>query len=511
MRRLNAALAALTVTATVLTGTGAAATTGFPALPLGASDLPEQRSVRRLAPGVELHSIVRGRVDARDVFTVSAGFGVTGLEAIEQKVRAAGFEPRRERAGTAGWVVRVGRFATLAQADALLPALRAAGLSPRTDNTLDDGVATDGPWRVNLLVVDPARFGGEVRGVLANDAVAGRETTSAMAERAGALAAVNGGYFTIDGTRDVPGPWLEGTDGDPAGISVIDGEVLSESVGDRPALVLRNDRAQVRRLRTDLELVGPSRVQVTGLNRTPGLVVNCGGVGTLPAAHDYTCGNPDEVVVFSPAFGAALPTGPGYQVELDRAGRVIAVGTRGGANPAPGHQVVQATGTAAEGLQRTATVGTRWTTRERVVDTETGTPLPLTKRTTVINGGPLLVDDGEIALDPARDGWSPEPIAGSARAEFFWRWYERRNPRTAAGVLPDGRLVLMQCDGRAPGWSAGLSIAETAQVMAGLGVRSAVNLDGGGSSTAVANGQIVNRPSDTAGERPAGDAIVLVP
>jgi exopolysaccharide biosynthesis protein len=116
-----------------------------------------------------------------------------------------------------------------------------------------------------------------------------------------------------------------------------------------------------------------------------------------------------------------------------------------------------------------------------------------------------------VAIDPARDGSSPEPIAGAAKAEFFWRWYERRNPRTAAGVLPDGRLVLPRSDGRAPGWSAGLTIGETADVMAALGARSAINLDGGGSSTVVTDGQVINHPSDIAGERPAGDAIVLVP
>jgi exopolysaccharide biosynthesis protein len=72
-------------------------------------------------------------------------------------------------------------------------------------------------------------------------------------------------------------------------------------------------------------------------------------------------------------------------------------------------------------------------------------------------------------------------------------------------------MVLIESDGRAPGWSAGLTIDETARLMAAFGADEAINLDGGGSSTMVADGALVSRPSDAAGERPAGDAIVITP
>jgi exopolysaccharide biosynthesis protein len=42
-----------------------------------------------------------------------------------------------------------------------------------------------------------------------------------------------------------------------------------------------------------------------------------------------------------------------------------------------------------------------------------------------------------------------------------------------------------------------------------LGLRDALNLDGGGSTTMVINGEIVNRPSDAAGPRPVSDAILV--
>jgi exopolysaccharide biosynthesis protein len=44
-----------------------------------------------------------------------------------------------------------------------------------------------------------------------------------------------------------------------------------------------------------------------------------------------------------------------------------------------------------------------------------------------------------------------------------------------------------------------------------LGLRSALNLDGGGSTTMVAGGRIVNHPSDPTGPRPVSDALLVLP
>ncbi|RIQ13635.1 hypothetical protein DY240_25720 [Jiangella rhizosphaerae] len=234
--------------------------------------------------------------------------------------------------------------------------------------------------------------------------------------------------------------------------------------------------------------------------------------GTSPAhGNDYTCGNAHEPVAFTADFGAALPTGPGYQVRLDAQDRVVEVApVRGGAEPAAGTVVLQATGDAAAWLAEHGTAGARLVLDTDVVDGDTGRRVPLRPGASVVNGGPLLVEDGATALDPVRDGWSPATLAGTARADFYWRWYVRRNPRTAAGVLPDGRLVFVVVDGRQVGRSVGLSITETAELMRSLGVDEALNLDGGGSSTVVTEDGVVNTPSDPV-ERPVGDAVVLLP
>ncbi|MDA0841352.1 MAG: phosphodiester glycosidase family protein [Planctomycetota bacterium] len=85
---------------------------------------------------------------------------------------------------------------------------------------------------------------------------------------------------------------------------------------------------------------------------------------------------------------------------------------------------------------------------------------------------------------------------------------EQRHPRTALGLDREGRfLVLVAVDGRQPGYSEGMSTRELAELMLELGCASALNLDGGGSTSMVLRDEhgelrIMNRPSDRTGPRP---------
>ena len=73
---------------------------------------------------------------------------------------------------------------------------------------------------------------------------------------------------------------------------------------------------------------------------------------------------------------------------------------------------------------------------------------------------------------------------------------EGRYPRAALGVS-DGSLVAVACDGRRSNVDGGLSMGELADVMVELGAESAINLDGGGSTTLVHRGHLLNRPYST--------------
>lgn len=92
-----------------------------------------------------------------------------------------------------------------------------------------------------------------------------------------------------------------------------------------------------------------------------------------------------------------------------------------------------------------------------------------------------------------------------------------RHPRSAIGIKPDGKVILLTIDGRNSN-SAGASLIELTKIMKWLGCTSAINLDGGGSSTLWINGfpenGIVNFPCDNkqwdhAGERNVANVILL--
>jgi hypothetical protein len=77
-----------------------------------------------------------------------------------------------------------------------------------------------------------------------------------------------------------------------------------------------------------------------------------------------------------------------------------------------------------------------------------------------------------------------------------------RQPRTAVGLDREGKtLLLLVADGRQPLYSEGVTLKELAAIMAGYGMDAALNLDGGGSSTMVAEGwlgfpKVLNSPID---------------
>ena len=94
------------------------------------------------------------------------------------------------------------------------------------------------------------------------------------------------------------------------------------------------------------------------------------------------------------------------------------------------------------------------------------------------NGGfPLLVNGGRVA------------------AKYCSSSFCLRNPRTAVGINSRGRVLLVTVDGRSR-TSVGMSFVEEARLMRHLGAVEAMNLDGGGSTTMVVNGTVVNHPSD---------------
>ena len=108
--------------------------------------------------------------------------------------------------------------------------------------------------------------------------------------------------------------------------------------------------------------------------------------------------------------------------------------------------------------------------------------------------GPGLVENGTVTV-------SQDEEVGKAMAS---------NPRTAIGLIDSNHYVFVVSDGRTDE-SEGLSLHELAQFMQSLGVTTAYNLDGGGSSTLYFNGQVINHPTTNGSikERGVSDIVYI--
>lgn len=108
--------------------------------------------------------------------------------------------------------------------------------------------------------------------------------------------------------------------------------------------------------------------------------------------------------------------------------------------------------------------------------------------------GPAPVENGEIVVNTKSE-------VGQSMAS---------NPRTAIGIIDENHYIIIVSDGRTSE-SQGLSLYEMAEVMKSYGVKTAYNLDGGGSSTMYFNGQVINKPTTNGNisERAVSDIVYI--
>ena len=84
-----------------------------------------------------------------------------------------------------------------------------------------------------------------------------------------------------------------------------------------------------------------------------------------------------------------------------------------------------------------------------------------------------------------------------------------RHPRTMIGLDASRAIWLVAVDGRQPDHSIGMTFDDLQRLCDRLLLTDALNLDGGGSTTMVVKGEIVNKPSDAAGPRPVSYALLV--
>jgi hypothetical protein len=331
-----------------------------------------------------------------------------------------------------------------------------------------------GPVAVQLLRLDLARV--DLGIALAQDTVLGLETVPDMARRSEADAAVNAGFFLPTG--------------EPAGLLKIDGELVSEMDRHRGAVALLPGRfAHTARLLFD-QVSAHVEVDVGRGRQRRAIAVD---------AVDTVRG-PGALVLFTPRFWSdtQTPCDGGTEILLD--GRPLGVSERRDglcASAIPRNGGVLAAGPKVEPGRIAGLAPGRAVRVRAVYETLNGTrPSDWDAAPNVVGGVGLLALGGRMIGD-----WRAE----GARTGFD----TERHPRTIIGTGADGHVWLITVDGRNQAISLGMSFTELQRLAGRVGLGDALNLDGGGSTTMVVRGTVVNHPSDATGPRRVSDAIVV--
>ena len=339
-----------------------------------------------------------------------------------------------------------------------------------------------GPWRVNVLTIERAAARGHLRVTHGPD-LSRTEPTTELVRLSGALAGVNASFFDI-GTR---------YPADPVGLGLYGGRLLSEPATTSVApnesdLVVdaRTNRLSYGRHTWSGSVTnrGTGRVQrLEFLNHAPAVPVGCRRM-----ADQTRCTRAGDVSFLTRAFAARTPAGRGVEVVLDGVGCVVRTARTRGTVLTGRQTSLQATGRDTSSLLRVRSGGCL--DRSVRLFAADGHRLALGRWAFGVSGRHRIAADGRVTVPT---GTGP----------FF-----DRNPRTVVGTTGTGRILIVTVDGRRT-TSVGTTMEETAALVRGLGLRDAVNLDGGGSTTMSVRGALVNQPSGSA-ERPVGDALVYV-
>ncbi len=388
-------------------------------------------------------------------------------------------------------------FASAAEA-AITREFRASNtltLSPGIDYAVGTMKTTGGRRQaVRVGTIETLRSDVQIKSVLSNDRVVRRDVVSKMAIKKSrpwreAMLATNGDMSTRDRVDAYAAP---------QSMAVSGGELLLAQACTRPTLGIDADgTARIGDVRTLVTATLPGRSIEKQIHR-----VN-------------THRDDGHVVLFTKRFASSTRTkSGGIEVVLDledtlrpngsQAAKVIQV-RRGAGNTRlrRGQAVLSVKNRAA-----------KW-----VYDLRVGQRLQL--NTTVVRN----VDNRcGGTIEPA-DNWSRivEAVGGNqftarngkiaAPSAAAYRPSVQRHPRSGVGVTDDGHVLMITVDGRQPGYSVGVTLAEMGELMISLGAKDAFNLDGGGSAAMARRMlrsdqiKVANRPSDGQ-QRPATQAIV---
>jgi hypothetical protein len=314
-------------------------------------------------------------------------------------------------------------------------------VAPGVEHACLTGASDLGPLHVNLLRLDPSRVRLEVEDC--REGVARGESFASHVRARGAIAGTSGGFFLYS-EPDIAPPSRRF---DPVGLLMQAGRVLSPPVFERGSLLV--------------DASGQPSIARVGLRHAELEV----------AGHRFR-----PTVAYNRATGQHGPDVPSFAVvgaELVAVGRRLPVPLNG--------FVVPLAELPAERLSSAPALCVGERVRYPVIHGPTG-PIH-----TGLAGGPLLLHEGRPVLEMREeDFWGTAPPVTFSQDETGDR---NLLPRLAAGLTPDGMLVLAAVDGRNFERALGMTLGGVARLLAALGCHVATNLDGGSSKRMVVEGR----------------------
>lgn len=350
-------------------------------------------------------------------------------------------------------------------------------------------LVAEGPWSVNVVEVDLRMPGISIRAARADDKLRGRETVSSMVRRksvdtATIVAAINADFFNLK-------------TGEDENNQVIEGEIWK---GVR-ATWTPNDTGH--HVHSQFGVAGSGRPLIEPFVFR-GVIVRQRGQQLQLDAINYRA-SPANIVLYTPRIGATTPWDTAATLDIrlryvtsksdTSVYQVISYPVEGGTAPLADGPVlsVPASIDTSRDMPRPG---------ETIRIQTNLQPAPMGLRT-VVGGWPRLVVHGQSIADTV------DRVEGT-----FSKSFAGRNPRSGVGISRDSTtLFLITVDGRQEA-SVGMSLAEFASLMLRLGVYEGLNLDGGGSTAMIVDGNLVNTPSDKVNgvsvERTVGNALLVV-
>jgi len=373
-----------------------------------------------------------------------------------------------------------------------------AAQQPSVDSTVVDTIApgvvhtyavrAQGPWRMHVVRVDVRGGGFVVRSVRALDSLRGRETVSAIVERArraghDVRAAINADFFDLK-------------TGESVNNQVSDGRIwraLSWSGAPRGAM--KSARGQFGVTREGRLLLdrfvfagsvhaGRAQWALDGVNVPPangeGLVLWTPEANGRTRADSARTARELRVLVVRGSWRDSLLLRPRRRV-IAADSTPLAVGEAALVAYGP----VRARLDSIARRARPFGVHAKWVPSAGPVEQ-------------LVGGWPVILRDDAPMVERS----AVQEFTATSNANV-------RHPRSLIGFDADtSHLFLVAIDGRREA-SVGVTLVEAAGLLREFGVAHALNLDGGGSTALWLNGRVVNTPSDAGGERSVANAILV--